>query len=186
MDNVMLIGLVLRWLHVLAAVALMGGAVFQRFVLLPAAAELPDEAHDRLRAAVRGRWSRIVMMSAGLLVASGLINFVLLVVSYQLDRSVLPGRLYHMVFGIKFLLALIVLYIASLLVGRSALAERARQNARTWLTLNLLLATLVVCLGGFLRQAPRSLKGEGTSGQSSQAVVRPEVSLSPARDATRS
>lgn len=158
MESVMLLGLVLRWIHILAAIALMGGAIFQRFALLPAAATLPDDAHQKLRAELRGRWAKLVMMAAGLLVVSGFVNFGLLVVNYNLDKSELPGRLYHMVFGVKFLLALVVLYIASLLAGRSALAERARQNARGWLTLNLVLATLVVGLGGVLRQAGRSPK----------------------------
>ena len=63
----MLAGLVLRWIHILAAIALMGGAVFQRFALMPAAAELPEEAHEQLRQSLRGRWSKLVMMTAGLL-----------------------------------------------------------------------------------------------------------------------
>jgi len=158
MEFAILIGLALRWIHILSAITLMGGAVFQRFVLLPAAAALPDDTQQKLRAELRGRWSKLVMMTAGLLVVSGLVNFVLLVVNCNLDKTEWPGRLYHMMFGLKFLLALVVLYIASLLAGRSALAERARENARTWLTLNLVLATLVVCLGGVLRQAGRSSK----------------------------
>jgi len=162
MSGLMLAGLVLRWIHILAAIALMGGAVFQRFALMPAAAELPEEAHEQLRQALRGRWSKLVMMTAGLLLLSGLANFGLLVASYTLDKTELPGKLYHMLFGVKFLLALVVLYIASLLSGRSELAQKVRQNARTWLTLNLVLATLVVCLGGFLRQATRTPKSEGT------------------------
>jgi hypothetical protein len=64
-----------------------------------------------------------------------------------------------MLFGIKFLLALVVLYIASLLAGRSAAAERARQNAKTLLTVNLALATIVVCLGGYMRTIDRTPKG---------------------------
>lgn len=174
MDILMIVGLVLRWAHILAAVTLMGGAIFQRFALLPAAAELPAEAHEQLRAALRGRWSRLVMMSAGLLVLSGLVNFGLLVANYDLDKSQFAGRLYHMLFGIKFLIALVVLYIASLLAGRSAAAERARQNARAWLTLNLILATLVVCLGGLLRQAGRSPKADApaTSNSTSQIDYR--------------
>lgn len=160
MDILTIVGLVLRWAHILAATTLMGGAIFQRFALLPAAAELPVEAHEQLRTALRGRWSRLVMMSAGLLVLSGIVNFVLLVANFDLDKTQAAGRMYHMLFGIKFLIALIVLYIASLLAGRSAAADRARQNARAWLTLNLILATLVLCLGGMLRQAGRSPKAD--------------------------
>jgi uncharacterized membrane protein len=153
MDGMELAGLALRWIHILAAITLMGGAIFQRFALMPAAAELDDAAHDRLKAAVRGRWSKLVMMSAGGLLLSGLVNIGLLIANYTLAKP------YHMLFGIKFLLALVVLYIASLLAGRSAAAERARQNAKTLLTVNLALATIVVCLGGYMRTIDRTPKG---------------------------
>jgi hypothetical protein len=85
------------------------------------------------------------MLAIGLLLVSGLANYSLAVV-----RSAMPGS-YHAIFGIKFLLALTVFWIASLLIGRSDTAERVRQKAGFWLTLNLVLATLVVCLGGVLR-----------------------------------
>ena len=163
MSGLLLAGMALRWVHILAAIALMGGALFQRLALMPAAAELPDDAHEQLRSALRGRWSKVVMATAGLLLLSGLGSFGLLVANYTLDKSELPGKLYHMVFGIKFLLALAVFYIASLLAGRSELAQKVRQNARTWLTLNLVLATLVVCMGGFLRQAQRIPKSGATA-----------------------
>lgn len=169
MAGMVVLGMILRWMHILSAIALMGGAIFQRMVLLPAAELLPNEAHEKLKAAVRGRWSRVVMASAGLLLLSGLANFGILIVAYQLDKSTLVGGKYHMLFGIKFLLALVVLYIASMLAGRSSMAERARQNARFWLSLNLVLATAVVCLGGILRQADRTLKPSESS-----SVASPE------------
>ena len=153
MNGLELAGLALRWIHILAAITLMGGAIFQRFALMPAAAELDDAAHDRLKVAVRGHWSKLVMMSAGGLLLSGLVNIGILIASYTLAKP------YHMIFGVKFLLALVVLYIASLLAGRSAAAERARQNAKSLLTINLVLATIVVCLGGYLRMIDRTPKG---------------------------
>ncbi|MFM7071540.1 MAG: hypothetical protein ACKO38_07075 [Planctomycetota bacterium] len=153
MDALDLAGWALRWVHILTAITLMGGAIFQRFALMPAAAELDDAAHERLKAAVRGHWSKMVMMSAGGLLLSGLVNVGILIANYTLAKP------YHMIFGIKFLLALVVLYIASLLAGRSAAAERARQNARNLLTVNLVLATIVVCLGGYLRIIDRTPKG---------------------------
>jgi len=153
MDGMDWVGLVLRWVHILAAITLMGGAIFQRFALMPAAAELDDETHNRLKAAVRGRWSKLVMMSAAGMLLSGLINVGILIANYKLEKP------YHAVFGVKFLLALVVLYIASLLAGRSAAAERARQNAKTLLTVNLVLATIVICLGGYLRIIDRTPKG---------------------------
>lgn len=158
MSGIELALLVLRWLHVLSAIAMMGGAIFMRMALVPAAATLADDAHEQLRTALRARWAPVVMAAAGLLLLSGLANFGLTVAKFQFDKEVLPGRLYHMLFGVKFLLALPVLHIATLLVGRSETAQKARKNAKFWLTLNLVLATLVVCLGGVMRFAPRSPK----------------------------
>lgn len=150
--------LALRWMHILSAIALMGGAIFMRMALLPAAAELADDAHERLRQALRARWSPVVMAGAGLLLLSGFASFGIYVVSYAFDKTEPLGKFYHMLFGLKFLLALPVLYIATTLVGRSESAQRMRSNAKFWLTLNLILATLVVCVGGLLRFAPRDLK----------------------------
>jgi len=161
--------LVLRWLHILSAIALMGGALFMRMALLPAAQTLSDDAHETLRAALRARWAPVVMAASGLLLLSGFASFGIYVAQYSFDKSVFLGKSYHMLFGLKFVLALPVLYIAATLVGRSATAQRVRQNARFWLTLNLVLATLVVCLGGLLRFAPRAPKQAATVSQ--QAVV---------------
>ena len=144
--------LVLRWAHILGAITLMGGAVFMRFALVPAAKTLADDAHAQLRAEVRKRWSKVVMLAIALLLVSGLVNFYLLTQMYKLDKP------YHMVFGIKFLLALPIFYIASLLTGRSAAADRVRQNATLWLNVNLVLATAVVCIGGFLKSVDRTPK----------------------------
>lgn len=158
MSGVEALMLVLRWTHILSAIALMGGAMFMRFALLPAAATLSDDAHVKLRGELRSRWAPIVMAAAGLLLLSGLANFVLTVIQLSFDKSTLAGKLYHPLFGVKFLLALPVFHIAALLVGKSEAAQRARQNARFWLTLNLVLATAIVLIGGFLRTAPRGPK----------------------------
>lgn len=161
--------LVLRWAHILGAITLMGGAIFMRFALVPAAKTLADDAHAQLRAEVRKRWSKVVMLAIAVLLISGLVNFVLLTQQYKLEKP------YHMFFGIKFLLALPIFYIASLLTGRSAAADRMRQNATLWLNVNLVLATAVVCIGGFLKSVDRTPK-----------PVSDSVSLSSTESATTS
>lgn len=141
--------LVLRWMHILGAITLMGGAVFMRFALVPAAKTLADDAHAQLRAEVRKRWSKVVMLAITVLLVGGLANFFLINQQFKLEKP------YHMFFGIKFLLALPIFFIASLLTGRTALADRVRQNATLWLNVNLVLATAVVCIGGFLKSVDR-------------------------------
>ena len=59
--------------------------------------------------------------------------------------------MYQMLFGIKVLLALAIFFLASVLVGRSALGARFRERAKLWVTVNLLLGVLVVCIAGRMR-----------------------------------
>jgi uncharacterized membrane protein len=149
MSTADLFGLLFRWLHILAGMTAVGGTIFARFVVLPAHAGLTPQARESLHAEMRRRWSKIVMASIGFLLLSGIYNFLLIVHSY---RDVLP-KWYQMLFGIKFLLALVVFAVASLLAGRTALADKLRAKARFWMSLNILLAVLIVCISGILRTA---------------------------------
>ena len=144
-----LLGLLFRWLHILAGMTAVGGTVFSRFVVLPSHGVLSDADRELLHAQMRRRWSKIVMAAIGFLLVSGLYNYILIVENY---RDVLP-KWYHMLFGIKFILALIVFAVASLLCGRTALAQRIRTKARFWMSLNILLAVVIVCISGILRTA---------------------------------
>jgi hypothetical protein len=69
-----------------------------------------------------------------------------------------PDAPYHPLIGVKFLLALAIFFIASLLVGRSANAEKFREKAVFWMNVNLALALAVVLIGGFLKVTPRTEK----------------------------
>ena len=149
------IELLLRWTHILAAIALAGGTIFRRFALLPAMAEMPADARQQLALALRSRWSKVVMISSSLLLITGLVSFMLIVTRFDIPKTAFPGRMYHMLFGIKFLLALVVFMLAALLTGRTALADRMRQNERFWLSVNMGLAVVLVCLGGLLKVSER-------------------------------
>jgi hypothetical protein len=94
------------------------------------------------------------MAASGLLLLSGLINFVRIVQRYDFPE----GSLYHMLFGIKFLLALAVFYLASALAGRSHLAQRLQSRERVWLSWTVVLAVAVVLLAGVMKIAARTEK----------------------------
>ena len=49
-----------RWIHVGTAIVLVGGLVFLRFVLGPAAAQLPEEAHSKLKELVLAKWKKFI------------------------------------------------------------------------------------------------------------------------------
>ena len=124
------VDLMLRWLHILSAVTLGGGVLFWRFALLPVSESLPDVSRQEVSGAIRSRWSKLVMISSGLLLISGLFNFILIVQRFDLDKSVFPASKYHMLFGIKFLLSLGVFMLSALLAGRTKAAENLRRNER--------------------------------------------------------
>jgi hypothetical protein len=88
-----------------------------------------------------------------------LINFILTMKLFKAADVVMP-RFYHPLFGIKFLLALAIFFLASMLAGRSQGTQKFRDHAARWLTVSLVLATLVVAISGILRSthvAPDSL-----------------------------
>ncbi|WP_146119213.1 hypothetical protein [Blastopirellula marina] len=167
--------LLVRWAHILPAITLVGGTMFMLIALHPAmqATEFAEKAD--LKSAIRARWAKVVMISAGLLLLSGVISL-----GYQAMKYDFPQHYYHMVAGLKMLLALVILYIASLLTGRSANAEKFREKEAFWLKLNAALAIILVLMAGTLRVADRVPKdadsAEKTALEASQGATRSENS----------
>jgi uncharacterized membrane protein len=166
--------LVSRWLHILAAIAAVGGTIFIRYALLPSLAALPDEQRRSLHEALRARWSKVVMISIGFLVVSGLYNFFVINSGLKTGTDAMREMrgMYHALFGVKFLLGVGIFIIASALVGRSAAFEKVRANAKLWATVNIALAVVLVCLSGFMRvsrdRAAAALPSSPPSQQSAQ------------------
>ena len=144
----------LRYMHILGAIAMMGGTIFARFAVLPALSTLPEAEREALHAQVRRNWSKFVMLATLLLLVSGIANLALYGARYQFPTF----PLYNIIAGIKFLLALPIFFFAALLTGRSTLAKKIQANGKFWLTVNLLLALLMVLIGGGLRFADRKPK----------------------------
>ena len=134
-----------RIVHVAVAIVMVGGTVFMRFVLMPAAKELPETEHDQLRQRLLARWKRVVHGGIALLLLSGLYNYMKQIPMHKGDG------LYHALLGMKMLLALAVFFIASALVGRSASFEKMRQNRAKWMGLIVLLSALIVGISGFVK-----------------------------------
>lgn len=135
-----------RWLHVGTVVVLVGGAVFVRFVLTPAASELGEETHERLRGLVMGRWRKVVAVGIGLLLLSGLYNYIIVTTPAHKGDS-----LYHALLGTKILLALGVFFLASALTGRAEGLKGIRDQSKTWSLVLILLAAVIICISGFLK-----------------------------------
>ena len=150
----LLLDLVLRWAHILPAIILVGGTLYMVFALHPAMQATEFAEKPELKANIRRRWAKVVMICAGLVVLSGIISLV-----NQATRYDFPEKYYHPLAGMKFLLALVILYIASLLVGRSQNAEKFREKEAFWLKFNATLAVVLVLMAGGLRVADRVPKG---------------------------
>ena len=114
-------------------------------VLLPSLKVLDDEQRDRLTDGIRGRWKRFVHGGIALFLISGFYNYYRAIPNHDGDG------LYHALVGTKMLLALIVFFFASVLVGRSAKFEKWRQQPQFILRAMIVLSLLIVAISGFLK-----------------------------------
>ncbi len=162
MDGMELLAVVSRWIHIGTAIVVVGGTVFLRFVLLPAAEKLPEDMHQTLRGQVVRTWKIFVHTGIVLFLISGFYNYYLVFAKQQHQGD----GLYHALIGIKILLAMVVFFLASVLVGRAAAFEKLRQNRKMWLGIVILLAAIIVGISGFLkvRGAPTAAAPEARSG----------------------
>ena len=136
-----------RWAHIGTVIVLIGGSAFMRLALMPAAAELPDDQHQALKEKVFSRWRKIVGMGIGLILISGLYNYVKAIPLHD------GQPLYHALIGTKIILAFVVFFLASALTGRSEKFEPMRQNSKKWLGILLLLAAIIIGISGFAKVA---------------------------------
>jgi len=141
------IAIVSRWAHILAAITAVGGTIFMRAALVPSVRVLADDDRKKLHEQVRSRWAKFVMAAILFLLVSGFYNY-----AQKNAQGLLP--IYQMLWGIKVLIAIVIFFLASALTGRSPAFAKIRANARFWLTLNMTLAIIVVCISGVLRAIP--------------------------------
>lgn len=146
-DAMYFVGLVSRLAHILSAIVLVGGLVYLRAIVAspratPVAA---SESAERYFFGLRRRWALVVMTCAALLILSGLYNYIVKVQAEQFPS------LYHPLFGIKFLVGLVVIFAASITAGRTEAAERARRRMGTWLNLAIACAIVVVVIASTMR-----------------------------------
>jgi len=140
------LALLSRWAHVLSAILLLGGGVFMRFVLYPAAAKtLGGEEHEALRRTIMQSWRRVVHLCILLLLVSGFYNYFVLMPRHD------GHSLYHALFGVKFLLALLVFALLSILVSGRTKPSRLRSKAPFWLSVTLSLGLIIVLIAGYMK-----------------------------------
>lgn len=139
-----MIDVLFRWLHVGAAAIVVGGFVYDRFVLAPAMEALAEADRVKLRAQLVERLRPIALTSIVVIILSGSYNFYL-AVSAGVDT------VYHMAFGIKFLLALHV--FGMLFVTTIPPSGDARKDAKRtrMVTGGAISGLIILLLGAYLK-----------------------------------
>jgi len=142
-DGAYVLQIASRVLHIVSAMILVGGLFFMRTILSPAGA-------DACYAGRRAVWAKWAGIATALLLATGFYNFFLINGQAKVDGGKLPAA-YHMLFGAKFLLALLVMFLVAILAGKTSAADRFRGQMRKWLNIAWLAAIMIVVIAAVLR-----------------------------------
>ena len=145
MDNI--IPLISRWMHILPAVVMVGGAIFTQLVLCPSLDG--NDPENAVKQQVKRKWSKVIMICALLLLLSGVYNTIL-----AFDEK--PGGMYHGLFTLKLVLVFAIFYISSMLAGKSDAALKFQEKEALWGKLNMYAAIIVVLLAGGMKMVPRA------------------------------
>ncbi|MCC7476538.1 MAG: hypothetical protein IT425_14195 [Pirellulales bacterium] len=153
-DGWYFVQLLSRMGHIIGAIILVGGLFYMRTIVAATA----GSSADQLFGAPRAKWAKWVGIATALLLATGLINYVMMIKQHERLASS-----YHMIAGLKMLASLVAFLLAALLAGRSSLADLMRARWPKWITVVLVVALIPVLMGSVLRTYPRTRKVEPTS-----------------------
>ena len=105
MTDVLLV--IMRWIHIASMATLIGGIIYGRLVMAPAISTLAPDARESLAETAAALFRPFVFAAIGGLVISG---------TFNLLTTTGHRPTYHMLFGVKMLLALHVFAVAILIV----------------------------------------------------------------------
>ena len=155
-ESELIFALVMRWTHIVSAVLTVGGTVFISFVLLPAiSASLPESERGPFRDAVMKRWKPVFHPFIVLFLLSGFYNFIAVTAPLHQGQP-----LYHALFGVKFLLAIVFFGLAIVASSTLAWSEKLRARRGIWALL-VVTGLLIVLIAGFMKVMPAA-EPEGT------------------------
>jgi uncharacterized membrane protein len=165
MDTTLALAALMRWLHMVSAVAVAGSVFFYVLALGPALNRaLTAEQRAALREPLMRRWKMIVHPAILLFLVSGFYNYIRVTAPQHPDQP-----LYHALFGVKFLVSLGVFALAIVLTSTRPWSERWRERRGAWLLLAIA-ALAVVLIGGAMKVMPA---GDGAT---PEAVQGPDES----------
>ena len=108
------------------------------------------ESGGQFGPAIVRRWTKVLHACIALILLSGLYNTI---VQFPRHRG---QPLYHSLWGIKVILALVLFFIAIAVLGKSAAFERMRQKRPLWMSVNIGLAAVIVLISNILKNMPPS------------------------------
>jgi uncharacterized membrane protein len=132
-----ILAVIMRWLHISSVAALIGGAIFGRFVAAHAIGTLNPETGEALWEDVAAHFKPVVYAAVAALVVSGLYNII-----------AHPGHslTYQILLGIKLLLVLHVFAVMLLGVQRNA-RRRVRMMAGAAVS-----GLVIIAISAYLRR----------------------------------
>ena len=134
----------MQWLHLAAAVTGVGGFIYARLVVAPSLAQLPQETRSKFLSELVARVRPISFAVIVILVGTGLYNY--------LSRLGTRPASYHMILGVKMLLALHVFTVAILLAVPPGV-NPGRDARRPRLMLGAAISGLIILLlSAYLRR----------------------------------
>jgi uncharacterized membrane protein len=145
-----------RWFHLAAVIVAVGGTVFIRFIFHPAVkSSLTPEAAGPLRDVLLRRWGIVIHVCITVLILTGTYNSIVQLRRHPAVDGQVP--VYHILFGVKLVLALALFFIASALTGRSKTFEALRARRPFWLGVSIALAAAIVLISNILKNLPGTL-----------------------------
>ena len=122
MDNVIpyIIPYLARWIHIASAITLLGGMIFAAIAWLPALNTVSANDKQSISDAIAARFRPWFLLAVVGLLLSGFYNYMRHAVAKDVPV------MYHMLFGMKFLLALHVFAVGWIALNRGN-AKRSRQ-----------------------------------------------------------
>jgi len=133
-----------QWIHLIAAVAAVGGMAFVLFILMPSLRVLGEEQRTVLAKTVMARFRWVSWGAILLLIASGIYNI-------HVRAWEAPWGTYWALLTLKIFLALLVFAISLLLTLPIPGLESFRAQRRKWLSIALGIAAGVILISAYLR-----------------------------------
>ncbi len=129
----LVLGVFMRWVHIISVIAIVGGFIYARYMVAPALASLSSGDAAAVSNRIVSNFRPILYSAIGAVLVSGLYNY--------LTKASYPPH-YHMVIGIKFLFVLHV-FATSVLYTIPNAGEGNRMRRLNSLVISGLLIALI-------------------------------------------